>query len=153
MCFRKTAFELWPGFDERLGRGAPLNSAEEHFAFFQLVLRGYRCVSTPRAIVWHPGSHDPEELQRIHYRNLSNAVAYAGLLWNEFPQARGPLLKHLWSRSFGERSRIRAERGNAMHSWRKELHAVAKGIRLFWKLPKPIQRTALIQATHTQEVS
>ncbi len=153
MCFRRAAFELWPGFDERLGRGAPLNSAEEHFAFYQLVLRGYRCVYTPRAIVWHPRSVDPEELRRLHYKNLSNAVAYACLLWSEFPEARGPLLKHLWSRSFGERSKIRADRDNAMHSWLKELHSIANGIRLFWKLPKPIRRTALIQLTHTQEVS
>jgi hypothetical protein len=101
----------------------------------------------------HPEPDDPDELQRIHYKNLSNAVAYAGLLWSEFPQARGPLLKHLWSRSFGERSRIRAERDHAMHSWRKELHAIANGIRLFWKLPKPIRRTTLIQVTHAQEVS
>jgi GT2 family glycosyltransferase len=153
MCFRRAAFELWPGFDERLGRGAPLNSAEEHFAFFQLVLRGYQCIYTPRAIVSHPEPDDPEEVQRIHYKNLSNAVAYACLLWSEFPQVRGRLLKHLWSRSFGERSRIRADRDSAMHSWRKELQAIANGIRLFWKLPKPIPRTALIQLTHTQKVS
>jgi GT2 family glycosyltransferase len=153
MCFRRAAFELWPGFDERLGRGAPLNSAEEHFAFFQLVFLGHRCVYTPRAIVWHPKPDDPEELLRIHYKNLSNAVAYAGILWSEFPETRGSLLKHLWSRSFGERSRIRAYRDSAIRSWRKELHAIADGIHLFWKLPKPTRSTALIQVTQTQKVS
>ena len=153
MCFRRAAFELWPGFDERLGRGAPLNSAEEHFAFFQLVLRGFKCVYTPRAVVSHPEPDGLEELQRIHYKNLSNAVAYAGLLWSEFPETRGALLKHLWSRTFGERRKVRADRDHAMNSWRKELQAIADGIRLFWKLPKPMRREALIQVTQAQNIS
>lgn len=151
MCFRRTAFEILPGFDERLGRGAPLDSAEEHLVFYQLVLRGYRCVRTPLAIVRHPQPADPDELRRIHYKNLSNAVAYAGLLWAEFPESRGPLLKHLWNRSFGPRSKARAARGTPMRSSREQLRAVVTGIRLYWSLPCACPRTALIAVPQAQK--
>ncbi len=84
MCFRRAAFEHWRGFDERLGRGALLNSAEEHFSFFQLVLLGFQCVHTPDAIVYHPTLESLDDIRRNHCENLANAIAYAGLLWVEF---------------------------------------------------------------------
>lgn len=153
MCFRRTAFEVWPGFDERLGRGAPLNSAEEHLAIYQLALLGYRSVYTTRAIVWHPWPDDPDVRRRIHYENLSNAVTYACLLWSEFPESRIPLLKHLWSRSFGARSRQRAAHGNTTDSARVQLRVIVDGIRRFWRLPKAGQRKALLSNVQMQEAS
>lgn len=144
MCFRRTAFDLWPGFDERLGRGALLNSAEEHFSFFRLVLLGFRCIHTPYAIVEHPYPDSAEEWQRYHRNNIANAVAYVCLLWAEFSETRGLLLKHLWSRSFGERRRARIARGTPPLSFRGKLRAVADGLRLFWKIPKATQRASLV---------
>ncbi len=145
MCFRRTAFELWPGFDERLGRGAILNSAEEHFSFFQLVLRGYQCVHTPHAIVQHPCLVGTDEVHLFHRTNLINAVAYAGLLWVEFPETRGLLLKHLWSRSFGERRRVRTtsvDKKATSLSIGEQLAVIAAGLRLFRKIPRTTARRA-----------
>ena len=92
MAFRRAAFDLWPGFDERLGRGAPLDSAEETRAFFELVEAGYRCVHAPDAIVWHPGPQTREEWKQFNLHNMTNAIAYAALLWDEFPGLRRPLV-------------------------------------------------------------
>jgi glycosyltransferase involved in cell wall biosynthesis len=47
LAIRRAAFDAWPGFDERLGRGAPLDAGEEMHAYFSLVERGYRAVYTP----------------------------------------------------------------------------------------------------------
>jgi O-antigen biosynthesis protein len=144
MCFRRTAFQLWPGFDERLGRGSFLDSAEEHFSFFQLVLRGYRCAHTPDAVVYHLFPQTPAEWKRYNLNNLTNAVAYSALLWAEFPQTRGLLIKHLWNRSFGERSRIRAASGTPQLSFLERLGVIAAGLRLFWRLPKPARSAPLL---------
>jgi cellulose synthase/poly-beta-1,6-N-acetylglucosamine synthase-like glycosyltransferase len=54
MAFRRHAFDIWGGFDERLGRGALLHGGEEHYAFFRLLESGYRVVYNPRAVVVHP---------------------------------------------------------------------------------------------------
>jgi GT2 family glycosyltransferase len=144
MCFRRTAFELWPGFDERLGRGAPLDSAEEHFSFFQLVLLGYRCVHTPQAVVWHPAPQSAADWKQYNLNNLTNTVAYAALLWTQFPQTRRLLIQHLWNRSFGERGRARAASGIPQLSFGEKLRVVANGLRLFWRMPKATQHAALI---------
>ncbi|HEX8919676.1 MAG TPA: glycosyltransferase family 2 protein, partial [Chloroflexota bacterium] len=47
MAFRHAAFNTWPGFDERFGRGSIVPTAEEHLAFLSLCAMGYRCVYTP----------------------------------------------------------------------------------------------------------
>jgi len=56
IAVRRTAFGVWPGFDERLGAGRLLASSEEHNAFFKLVRLGFRVVSTPHALVFHDAS-------------------------------------------------------------------------------------------------
>jgi glycosyltransferase involved in cell wall biosynthesis len=150
MCFRRMAFELWDGFDERLGRGALLDSAEEHFSFFQLVLLGYRCVYTPYAVVQHPTPESIEELRRAHRHNIKNAIAYIGLLWAEFPETRGRLLRLLWSRGFGERKRARAARGAPPLSFSEQLRAIAAGLRLFSTIPRATPR-ARVGVRHSQK--
>jgi glycosyltransferase involved in cell wall biosynthesis len=142
MCFRQTAFEHWPGFDERLGRGAILNSAEEHLSFFELVLRGYQCVHTPHAVVQHPCPIGTEAARRFHRKNLINAVAYAGLLWAEYPETRGMLFRHLWSRSFGQRKRtpVTQRDRTASFSFVEQLGIILAGIHLFWKIPRALRR-------------
>lgn len=141
MAFRRSAFDLWPGFDERLGRGAPLDSAEEHFSFFQLVLQGFRCVHTPEAIVWHPSPQSAAEWKTYNLSNLTNAVAYAALLWDEFPQTRNLLLRHLWERSFGPRRRGRASDAPQL-SFFEKLGVVVAGMRLFRRLPEASRSAA-----------
>jgi GT2 family glycosyltransferase len=135
MCFRRAAFEWWPGFDERLGRGAPLDSAEEHFAYFQLVLAGYRCVHTPESIVWHRFPQTPEEWRRNTLHNLTNAVAYTALLWSEFPQSRRLLLEHLRRRGSGS-GRPGHPGAAVVLSWADKLQIVLRGLLLWCRLPR-----------------
>ncbi len=54
MALRKAACAGSTIFDERLGRGAPFQIADEHFAFASLLVRGYTVVYLPTAIVYHP---------------------------------------------------------------------------------------------------
>ena len=152
MAIRRSAFEFWDGFDERLGRGALLDSAEEHFSFFQFVLRGWRCVHAPEAIVWHPTPEGSAGWRRYHRNNLTNAVAYAGLLWSEFPRTRRLLVRHLFSRTFGERRRARVRRGIPQLSFIEKLRVVVDGLLLFSKLPRR-SRPAVPVAVPAQETS
>lgn len=54
MAFRRTFFEEFGGFDERLGRGGPLGGFDESHAFFRIVAAGHALVYTPDAAVQHP---------------------------------------------------------------------------------------------------
>ena len=93
MAIRRAAWEKWPGFDERLGRGTIINSGEENFAFFGLVSRGYRVVYNPRAIVAHAAPSTMGDIRRRHLIDLSAATAYMTLLFAEFPQHRRRLMR------------------------------------------------------------
>ena len=144
MAFRRAAFDVWRGFDERLGRGAPLDSAEETRAFFELVECGYRCVHTPDAVVWHPGPQSPEEWRRFNLHNMTNAIAYAALLWYEFPRFRRQLLLYLLRRNSSNRRRARAESGVPQLSLREKLRVIAGGLRLYSRIPRPSRPAAPI---------
>ena len=63
MAMRKSAFDFWPGFSARLGRGAAIPASEENYAFFELIAAGYRVVYTPAAVIWHHTPQSPEELR------------------------------------------------------------------------------------------
>jgi glycosyltransferase involved in cell wall biosynthesis len=95
MAFRRLAFEVWPGFDERLGRGAPLFGGEEHNAFFCLLDRGYRVVYTPQALVQHPYPRTLEELRQRQIKTLSGTIGYLTLLVVEQPRYRRATLKYI----------------------------------------------------------
>jgi len=140
MCFRRSLFDSWTGFDERLGRGAPLSSAEEHLAFFQLIFAGHRCAHAPEAIVRHRQPQSAEEWRRFQLANTTNAVTYAALLWSEYPMTRGLLLRHLWrrlwKRSPGQiAQQQRAGVPSPLSTWDK-LRVVIGGLFVFAKLPK-----------------
>ncbi len=88
MAFRRRAFEVWEGFDTRLGRGTPLNGAEEIHAFASLVARGHKLAYTPRAVVRHPCCATKQELKARYLTDLRAAVGYATLLLFEEPRYR-----------------------------------------------------------------
>lgn len=77
-------------FDERLGRGAPFQIAEENYAFASLISRGYTVVYIPSAIVSHP----PLRRGGIE-QETRNSIAYSLLLFSEFPKQRLALLQFL----------------------------------------------------------
>jgi glycosyltransferase involved in cell wall biosynthesis len=86
MAFRHSAFDVWPGFNERLGRGTPLDGNEEHHAFFSLVRLGFKVVRTPNAIVHHPC---PPTLDALRARRLRDSAAFGGFLCLMMLEAKG----------------------------------------------------------------
>lgn len=86
MVFRRRAFESWPGFDVRLGRGAPLWGGEDNHAFFSLIAEGYRVVYTPVAVVRHPYLGAGEDLRRREIKAYATQAAYVSLLLVERPR-------------------------------------------------------------------
>lgn len=93
MAFRRQACAGQEIFDERLGRGAPLEIAEENYAFALLLSRGDTAAYVPYAIVFHPfGNHT--DIKRI----ARNSIAFSILLFFEFPHHRLDLLRFLYRR-------------------------------------------------------
>jgi O-antigen biosynthesis protein len=101
MAFRHIVFDIWPGFDERLGRGAILNGGEEHYAFFTLIERGYRIVYNPGAIVRHPDPQTAQELRSRHLSVIATATAYVTYLAVEHPSCRRALARYALDRLRG----------------------------------------------------
>ena len=107
MALRRAAFEVWAGFDERLGRGAAIPGGEEHRAFASLIEAGYAVVHTPAAMVQHPRPTSLEELKASQLRAYSAAAAYATLLLVE-SRHRREVLRYL---VLGQIGRDRGWRG------------------------------------------
>ena len=83
MSFRRAALLSIRGFDERIGRGAAINSGEEHYAFFRLVEAGFVVAYSPEAFVFH----EPALVTRIKRRErLAEAVAYAAFVALRHPR-------------------------------------------------------------------
>ncbi len=93
MAFRRSACAGGAIFDERLGRGAPFEIAEENYAFALLLSRGSMAVHLPDAVVFHPPGK-PGDI-RHEARNL---IAFSMLLLAEFPDRRVELLQFLFRR-------------------------------------------------------
>jgi hypothetical protein len=82
MTFRRSAFELWPGFDPRLGRGAPLYASEEEHAFLALVDRGYRIVYAQQAVVLHLYPSSMEEVRSRRLRTRASQTVFFSSIAN-----------------------------------------------------------------------
>jgi glycosyltransferase involved in cell wall biosynthesis len=135
MALRKSSCEGAKVFDERLGRGTPLWTAEESHAFATLVARGYRAAHVPSAIVLHPSK------VRDVQREASTAFAYWLLLFFEFPGHRLDLLRFLVRRLRREKlpwPREPQEPGEIMNSgWQNKLKAGFMGAMLYLRHRKP----------------
>jgi glycosyltransferase involved in cell wall biosynthesis len=124
-ALRRCAFDSWPGFDERLGRGAGLDGGEELYAYFTLVDAGHRVVFTPAAAARHPA---PASLGELRRRLLSAAAvgsAYLALLFVEHPRYRGEAIRYAWGTLCGRhrdwRPRPAASRRQVVANWRMRL--------------------------------
>ena len=104
LAFRRRAFDVWPGFDERIGRGCPIDGGEEHIAFATLIDRGCRVVYTPHAVVKHPCPADPREIRAKEIAALRSLFAYVCYLWTQFPAHRPALARRLGRSIMGRRS-------------------------------------------------
>ena len=93
MAFRKRVGDRGAIFDERLGRGAPFEIAEENYAFALVLSRGDTAVFLPDAVVFHPPGKPADIKQEA--RNL---IAFSILLLAEFPERRRDLIRFLYRR-------------------------------------------------------
>jgi len=88
IALRRSILKNWPGFDERLGAGAPIHGAEELKAFYELIDLGYRIVYVPGALVRHAFPHTDEEIRSRALNALEASAAYITLLLMEAPAHR-----------------------------------------------------------------
>ncbi len=94
MALRKAACIGWKVFDERLGRGAPFQGAEEHHAFVHFLSLGYCAAHVPAAIAFH-SCQKPGNIKQ----EARNQIAYSMLLFSEYPGRRLDLLRFLFRRA------------------------------------------------------
>jgi len=123
-------------FDERLGRGAPFQNAEEHYAFALILSRGYTAGYLPDAIVFHPNPTRGEVEQEA--RSL---IAFTMLMFSEFPGSRLDLLRFLFGRIRRKPltwPRDAPDPGEIVTSgWRVLLAASFSAALLFFRTKKP----------------
>jgi glycosyltransferase involved in cell wall biosynthesis len=101
-AIRRSVLNRWSGFDERLGRGMPLDGGEDNCAFFEIIEAGYSFIYTPRAIVFH-ASHPRTDEQILH--DLTQSLAYAGFLGIQRPRYALNIIKYLAEGFFGKKRR------------------------------------------------
>jgi len=125
LAIRRAAFETWPGFDERLGRGAPQDCSEELHAYFTLTEAGQRVVYSPCAVALHPAPASLEELRERVLNGAAGATAYMTLLVVEHPRYRRKVLGYAWQALRGKRRNWRprpaTDRYTVVPRWRERL--------------------------------
>ena len=138
MAFRRKACAGQKIFDERLGRGAPFEIAEENYAFAFLLSQGYTAVYLPDAIVFHPSGDSPDIKQEAR-----NSIAFSMLLFSVFPRHRLDLLRFLYRRLRRKPltwPRDSPDPGEIITSgWRVLLTAFFRASLLFLRNRKPIK--------------
>jgi cellulose synthase/poly-beta-1,6-N-acetylglucosamine synthase-like glycosyltransferase len=102
MAVRRAAFEVWPGFNERTGRGTPIYGGDEQHAFFSLVSRGFRVAYTPHALVRHPFPPTMETLRKRYLHDLTASTAFFTLMFFEEGDYRRNTLKYIWEAARGK---------------------------------------------------
>jgi glycosyltransferase involved in cell wall biosynthesis len=133
MGFRRAAFELLNGFDQRLG--LPDAAGEEQFAVFNLVDRGFKAAYVPDAVVTHPTSCTVEGLRRRYFAACSYAISYILFFFVHVPQHRRKLLKFLFEALRGVKREWRGKlpegHGHVRLSRAKVIAARFRGVYLY----------------------
>lgn len=91
-ALRRSAFEEIRGFDEGLGRGARIDTSEEHYAFFRLVECGFKIAYAPQAIVFHPSAPMSRDCLK---KRIADEVAFAAFLAWSHPARSWRVIKFL----------------------------------------------------------
>ncbi len=99
-AIRRLAIKDWKGFDERIGRGMPLDIGEDHYAFFQFLSRGEMVAYAPGAIVFHPTLPGTAERRVI---GLTQSLAYVGFVAIENPAYALRVLSYFVGGLYGRR--------------------------------------------------
>jgi cellulose synthase/poly-beta-1,6-N-acetylglucosamine synthase-like glycosyltransferase len=136
MALRKSTCTMSKVFDERLGRGAPFQIAEEYYAFANLVSRGFTVAYVPAATVFHLSLTQSDIEQEAR-----NSVTYWLLLFSEFPRQRLALLRFLFNRLRHKPltwPRDPQGPGDIINShWLVKLKATVTGVFLFLRTKRP----------------
>lgn len=139
MAIRRSVCARKKVFDERLGKGAPFQIAEEHYALAYLVSHGYTAVYLPDAIVFHPPLRFGEVKQEAR-----NRIAYWMVLFFEFPRLRLELLRALFRRMRRKpltQPRDASGSGKIITSgWRVLLGASLSAVPLYFRTRNPKNR-------------
>ncbi|MBI2815514.1 MAG: glycosyltransferase [Acidobacteria bacterium] len=129
VAFRRSVFQSWRGFDERIGLGTPLGGGAEPYAFFSLVAMGYRLVYTPRAIMAHPFPRTMASLRRRHLKQMTTTAGYVALLFLEQRRYRTELVQYAsrWIRGVPPvwRTQVTGPLPRIAPRWREVLTAAA----------------------------
>jgi GT2 family glycosyltransferase len=139
MAVRARAFKAWPGFDPRLGPGAPLFTSDDDFAFLSLIDLGFKVVYTPAAVIRHPAPRTVPEGRTLLLRKRVEHGVYVAFLLSENCHRR-ELVAYLMSRIAGRRGAKYSE-ACSLASTRHQVIALLKGMALFarWRLTgKPV---------------
>jgi len=107
-ALRRNGFDKIRGFDERLGRGAVINTSEEHYAYFRLVESGFKIVYEPQAIVFHPKSLTTRDALR---QQMAEIFAYFTFIVFNHPSKSLQIIKFLVEGVFGAKRRWRTTGG------------------------------------------
>lgn len=140
VALRRSAFERIGGFDERLGRGAPIDISEEHYAYFRLVEYGFKIAYTPQAVVFHPSS--PMNRDVLNKRNADTVSFAAFLVWNH-PLHSWQVVKYLVEGAFRARRWWRASSKYevASMSIREKIGSVLSGFSIFFRSWRQTRQT------------
>jgi len=90
MAFRRSAFDLWPGFDLRLG--PPYTGCEDNYAFFSIVDSGFRAAYVPDSVVTHPTAYTVEGLRKRYLTGAAHSIAYVIFLFVNAHKQRRKLI-------------------------------------------------------------
>jgi GT2 family glycosyltransferase len=131
-AIRRTAFEQLQGFDERLGRGAVIDSGEEHYAYYKLMTLGLKIVYAPRAVVFHPRLLMNRDVLQ---KQITDAVAYGAFVAWHNPSESWRITKFLSEAIFRVRRSWRQPSGleAAPLATRERLSSGLMGLSTFWR--------------------
>jgi hypothetical protein len=97
MAVRRSMLIALGGFDEELGTGAPLCSAEDTDIAMRALLAGYYVCETPDAVVYHHGFRSWDlEARVIHGYMMGLGAANAKMLRLDSMNAIQPLAELAW---------------------------------------------------------
>jgi cellulose synthase/poly-beta-1,6-N-acetylglucosamine synthase-like glycosyltransferase len=108
LAFRRSVFERWHGFDERLGVGTSARGMEEHYALFSLLDRDWSIVYTPAARVRHPAPESASQARALQLREIRSASFHMALLLVEEPRYRARAARYALGALRGESRAWRA---------------------------------------------
>jgi hypothetical protein len=94
MAFRRRALIDVGGFDEMLGAGSALRSAEDHDAIWRVLRAGCTGRYDPRAVVAHRDWRRRGDLIRMRYAYGLGAGALAAKVVKVDPKIGWPMLRH-----------------------------------------------------------